>query len=63
MDTNPLGLNRLLSYEERREIESELGITFLDTQDALRDAQNELKELGKLIHRIFYGASCENEGW
>jgi class 3 adenylate cyclase len=57
MSTNPVGLFRLMSYDERQEVERELAISFDDIYGALDTAHAEARELEMLLNRFFHGES------
>lgn len=58
----PLGLNRLLGFEERLAIEEAIEMSFGDIYSALDDAHFEARELEKLLKRIFVGSATEDRG-
>lgn len=52
-----MGLFRLMSYDERQEVERELAISFDDIYGALDTAHAEARELEMLLNRFFHGES------
>ena len=59
MNPNPLGLYRLMTYEQRQDVERELSVSFADLYDALDDAHHEARELEELLNGIFRGQKSE----
>jgi hypothetical protein len=63
MEETLLGLYQLLSFEERQEIERELSLSFADLFDQLDSLHFEVRELERLLNRIFRGERHKEVDW
>jgi hypothetical protein len=57
MDNKQLGLFRLVTYEDRQNIESTLNVSFEDIYDSIDSVRSNVRQLEKEIDAIFHGAS------
>ena len=55
MKLNPLGLNRLMSYDERQDVERELSVSFADIYASLDNAHHEVRLLEEYLNSLFSG--------